>query len=142
MAARKQFGCLAQPADAAGARARSAGAAHRTERARFRTALQRARSAPKPCREDLWRAVDAVALYPTSWRSLQRALERSTDARRSLSGLGARARPARAHHSGAGASAEAAAGRAADYSLCHRNRGLAARPLYDLRQTRVAAAAA
>src|SRR6266568_7972355 len=112
MAARKQFGCLAQPADAADARARSAGAAHRTERARFRPALQRARSVPKPRREDRWRAVDAVALYPASWRGLGRALERSTDARRSLSGLGARAGPARAHHSGACASTEAAARRA------------------------------
>src|SRR5437773_3445565 len=142
MAARKQFGCLAQPADAARAWARSAGAAYRTERARFRPALQRARSVSKPCREDRWRAVDAIALHPASWRGLRHALERSTDARRSLSGLGARTGPTRARCRGACASAEAAARRAADYSLGHRDRGLAARPLYDLRQTRVAAAAA
>ncbi len=54
--------------------------------------------------------------------------------RREISGLGARARPAGADRAGAAARAEAAARGAAEEPFGHRDRTLAARSLYDLRQ--------
>ena len=62
-----------------------------------------------------------------------RAMERDCQARRNLSRLGPRARPARACNSGPATGADAAAPRAAKRPFGDRDRGLAARPLYDLR---------
>ena len=69
--------------------------------------------------------------------------EDSRQARRNLSRLGARTRPAREQvAAGAAAGADAAARGAAEKPLGDRDRRLAARSLYDLRQARSAAAAA
>ena len=62
--------------------------------ARFRPIARRARSDLEPCRQDRRRADGAVALRPATRRHRRRAMARRHQARRDLSRLGARARPA------------------------------------------------
>ena len=134
---------VAQPADAAGARPRPAGAAHRPVGARFRAGAGRegGRADARGARRR--RADGRLALRAAARGGGGRgALGRGDRTRRAVSRLGAATRPA-----GYGAEtdrpprAEAAARRAAEFAVGHRDRDAAARSVFDLRAARAAACA-
>ncbi len=95
-----------------------------------------------PCRQDRRRADGSRRASSSGSPPSPANAGNGRRARRDLSRLGARTRPAGADHAGAAAGADAAACGAADRPLGHRDRALAARPLYDLCQARSAAAPA
>ena len=88
-------------------------------------------------------AYSRIAFHPAPCRGLGRSLATDDQTRRDLCCVGARTRsPDSAAAAGAAAAAKAAAGGAPEGTFGYRDRALAARSLYDLRQAYLAAAAA
>ncbi len=112
-------------------------------RARLRAGARRARgrSSPIPPSSPARRPWPRASSSGSPRSPAKSAGTRRSRARRELSRLGARARPSRRGQAHRTARAEAAARRAADRALGHRDRALAARPLYDLRQAHPASCA-
>ena len=143
MAAGGPHRCLAQPSNAPKPRSRSAGTADRSFRSRLRPNARRPGSDSDAGRKNCRRADIAFAFHPAACRCRRRAaLASSHRARQCLSCLGTRARPARKCRARAPAVAETAARSAASEPFGHRDRTLAARSLYDLREARTAPGAA
>ena len=128
--------------DAPRSRPRPAGAPHRPVGARLRAGVGRQGSHSLARRQAGRRADRDLAVRAAHRRAGRHALERRARARRQLSRARPRARSSGGSQSRRPPGADTAAGGAAVAAVGHRDRGLAARSLYDLRALCAAAAGA